>query len=133
MGSFSDYLENKLLDHVFKTAEYSQPTNLYIALCKSTIDDADTGSTLPGEVSGGSYARKKCNTWDAAAGGAVENTGAITFAQATADWGVVTDFAIVDKTTGGNVIGYGKLNTTKNIQSGDTASFAAGALDVTLA
>jgi len=132
MGSFSDYLENELLDHVFKTGSYSVPTNLYVALCKSTIEDDDTGSTLPSEVSGGSYVRKKCNTWDAASAGATENTQTVTFAQATADWGVVTDFAICDKTTAGNVIAYGKLNTTKNIQSGDTASFATGDIDITL-
>jgi len=94
MGSFSDYLELELLDHVFKTGAYTQPSNLYIALCKSTVEEDDTGSTLPTEVSGGSYARKGCNTWDLAAAGATENTQPVTFAQATADWGVVTDFAI---------------------------------------
>ena len=132
MGSFSDYLENELLDHAFKTGAYTQPTNLYIALAKSTITDAHTGTTIPSEVSGGSYARKVCNTWDAAAAGAIENSQPVTFAQATADWGVVTDFAIVDKTTLGNILAYGKLNTTKNIQSGDTAAFATGDLDITL-
>jgi len=132
MGSFSDYLENKVLDHVFKTATYTQPANLYVALLKSTPDDADTGSTLPGEVSGGSYARKGCNTWDAGASGATENTGAITFAQATADWGVVTHFAVVTHSSTGQVVGWSDLNTTKNVQSGDTAQFAAGELDVTL-
>ena len=132
MGSFSDYMENKVLDHVFRTATYTYPANIYVALLKSTPDDADTGSTLPGEVSGGSYARKGCNTWDGAAGGATENTGAITFAQATADWGVVTHFAVVTHSSTGQVIGWGALNTTKNVQSGDTAQFAAGELDITL-
>jgi len=132
MGSFSNYLENEVLDHVFKTGEYSVPTNLYVALLTSTPDDEDTGSTLPGEVSGGSYARKQCNTYDAASGGAVANTGAVTFDQATADWGLVTHFAICDKTTAGNVIAWGALTVSKNIQSGDTASFAAGDIDITL-
>jgi hypothetical protein len=118
---------------VFKNGSLSQPTNIYIALCKSTIADDDTGSTLPGEVSGGAYARKVCNTWDAASGGATENTGAITFEQATADWGTVTDFAIVDHLTTGNVLGYGKLTQSKTVSSGDTASFAAGDIDVSLA
>jgi len=49
MGSFSDFLENELLDHVFKTGAYTAPTNIYVALCTSTPDDADTGSTFPGE------------------------------------------------------------------------------------
>ena len=132
MGSFSDYLENELLDHVFKPGAYTAATNLYVALLKSTPDDADTGSTLPGEISAGAYVRKGCNTWDAASSGATENTQPCTFAQATADWGVVNHFAVCDKTTAGNVIGWGALSVTKNIQSGDTARFATGDLDVTL-
>lgn len=132
MGSFSNYLENELLDHVFKTGDYSSPTNLYIALCTSTPDDADTGSTLPGELSGGAYVRAKCNTWDAAAAGATENSQTVTFAQATADLGTVTHFAICDATTAGNVIGWGSLSASRVISSGDTASFATGDLDVTL-
>ena len=123
MGSFSDYLELELLDHVFLTGSYSQPSNIYIALCKSTVEEDDTGSTLPSEVSGGSYARKSCASWDTASAGSTKNGVAITFAQATADWGTVTDFAIVDASTAGNMLAYGKLGASKSIASGDTAVF----------
>jgi len=134
MGSFSDYLENELLDHVFKTGAYTQPTNIFVALLNTTPTDADTGTTLntSKEVSGGSYARVTCNTWDAAASGATENTGAIEFAEATADWGTVTHFAICDHATTGNMLGWGALTVSKDIGTGDTASFAAGDFDVTL-
>lgn len=132
MGSFSDYLENAILDHVFKTTTYAVPTNIYIALCLSTVEEDDTGSTLPSEASGGSYARKVMDTWDAASGGATENTNVITFAEATALWGTITDFAIVDHLTTGKLLGYGKLTTSKGIGTGDTAKFATGDIDVTL-
>jgi len=132
MGSFSDYLEDELLDHVFMTGEYTQPTHLYIALCTTTIEDDDTGDTLPGEASGGSYARKVCDTWDASSSGAIANTGAVTFAQATAAWGLITDFAIIDASTSGNMIAYGKLTTSKQVDSGDTLNFPIGDIDITL-
>ena len=132
MGSFSDFLENELLDHVFKTGVYTPEANLYIALCTSTPDDADTGSTLPGELSGGGYVRIQCNTWDEAAAGATENSQTFTFAQATTDQGTVTHFAICDKTTLGNCLGWGALSASRVISSGDTASFATGDLDITL-
>lgn len=126
MGSFSDYLENELLDHVFKVGTWSPPTNLYIALCKSTIADDDTGSSLPTEVSGGSYARKVANSWVTAAAGATSNAAVLSFVEATAVWGTVTDFAIVDSGSGGNMLAYGKLTTPKKIGTGDTAKFATG-------
>lgn len=135
MGSFSDYLELELLDHVFKVGAYSVPTNLYIALCKSTIEEDDTGSTLPNEVANsGAYARTVCNNWSAAAAGATANSAAITFQEATANWGTVTDFGIVDSGTygQGNLLAYGKLTTAKKIGTGDTAKFATGDIDVTL-
>ena len=134
MGSFSDFLENELLDHVFKVGAYTPATNLFVALLNTTPDDADTGTTLntAHEVSGGSYARVTCDTWDAASSGATANTGAITFAEATADWGTVTHFAVCDHDTTGNMLGWGALTTPKAIGTGDTASFAAGDLDVTL-
>lgn len=130
--SFSDFLELELLDHIFLTGSYGQPSNIYVALCKSTIQDDDTGSTLPSEASGGSYARKSCATWDTASAGSTKNGVAVTFAQATADWGTVTDFAIVDAITGGNMLAYGKLGASKSISSGDTAKFATADLKITL-
>lgn len=128
MAGFSDYLENKLLDHTFKTASFTQPTNLYVALFTAAPSDSGGGT----EVSGTSYARTVCNTWDAASGGAIANTGAVTFPTAGGSWGTVTHFGIFDASSAGNLIAWGALATSKTIGSGDTASFAAGDLDITL-
>jgi hypothetical protein len=134
MGSFSDWLENSLLDHAFKGTSMSQPTSLFIALCLSTIEEDDTGATLPSEVSGGAYVRTECSTWDAASAGATENSQVVTFPEATAVWGTITDFAIVDSGTAaqGNCFGFGKVTTSKRIATGDTAKFATGDIDITL-
>jgi hypothetical protein len=135
-GSFSDYWENVILDHVFKTSAHTAATNIYIALCTTAPTDATTGSGLSAvEVATSfGYSRQLCNTWDAAAGGATENTQSETFAQATSDWGSVTHFALVDAAgeSAGNMLAWGSLAVLKNIQSGDTAKFAAGDIDVVL-
>ena len=127
-GSFGDALENKMLDHLLKTTPFAVPTDIYIELY--TVAPTDAGGGTP--ASGGSYARKVCNTWDAAAGGATANTGAITFAQATGDWGTILAFALFDAITGGNFLAWADLTVNKDILNGDTAEFAAGELDVTL-
>lgn len=126
--SFSDYLENELLDHVFKVGSFTVPTNLYVALYTAAPSDAGGGT----EVSGGSYARVNHNSWDVAAGGATENTGTVTFATATANWGTVTHVGIHDDLTAGNLIAWAALSASKSVDSGDTASFADGTLDITL-
>lgn len=137
MGSFSDYLENALINHVFATAgvhhTYARPTK-YIALCTVAVTDSMTGSTIT-EPTTDSYARKICQTWDVASGtgGDTENTVEITFATATASWGTILDFAICDALTTGNVLAYGTLTVSKSVAQGDTPKFAVGDLDVTLA
>jgi len=133
MGSFSDYLENQLLDHVWSAAVYTPPVTLYVGL--STTDPLDDGSGIT-EPSGGAYARvavtNNATNWPAAVGGAKANGVAIQFPTATASWGVIGWFFISDAASGGNMIGHAALTTSKTIDSGDTASFAIGDLDVTL-
>lgn len=128
-GAKSDYLENKILDHVLGTAAYTAPTP-YLALF--TSDPGETGN-LSGEVSGGGYARVAISgKMSAASGGTSSNSSALTFPTATADWGTITHAAIVDSGTvgAGNVLYYMALTTTKTILNGDTAQFAAGALSI---
>lgn len=129
--SKSNYLENKLLDHVFGATSYSAPATLYIALYTSDPTDADSGT----EVSGGSYARQavtnNTTNWPAASGGSKSNANAIVFPAATAAWGTVTHVGIRDALTGGNLLYSGALGTPKTVNNGDVFSFAAGQLTIT--
>lgn len=133
MGSFTDYLEDKLLDHVFGKTAYTAPTTQYIALSTTTIADDGTNMTEP---AAGAYARvsvtNNTTNWPNSSGGAKANGVAFTFPTATLSWGTVIDFAIMDDPTAGNMLAYGTLNTSKTIDPGDTASFAIGDLDITL-
>ena len=136
-GSFSDFLELELLDQVFGASAYTAPTTTYVGLWTSALTDASTGATS-GEVSGGSYVRvnfanDKTN-WGDAASGAITNDVALTFAQATADWGTVSYVAVLDTSTAGtgNVLCWADLTVAKAVGTNDTAEFAVGDFDVTL-
>ncbi len=127
MGSLSDYTENALLDHLTGETSYTQPTNLYVAL--STADPLDSGSGLT-EPSGNGYARELINNWDSASSRTIQNTDIISFTEATGSWGVLTHFAILDNSSGGNMIAHGSLSISQTIADGDNASFQAGDIDV---
>ena len=134
MGSFSDFLELEVLDHVFGAAAYTAPATLYVALYTVTPTDASASGT---EVTGGSYARvavtNNATNFPAAAAGAKSNGTAITFPAPTANWGVIVAFAIYDAATVGNEITWGAITPNKTVNSGDPApSFAVGDLDITL-
>lgn len=133
MGSFSDYLENKLLDHVFGNTAYTAAATLYAAL--STADPTDSGGGIAEPV-GNAYARvaitNNTTNWPNASAGSKANGTAVTFPTASGSWGTITHFAIFDASSSGNMIGYGTLTASKVIGNGDTASFAISALTITL-
>jgi len=130
MGSFSDYLESELLDHLFGKGSYTPPT-IYVAL--STANPLDDGSGLA-EPSGNNYARVQtaATDWNAASSGFIDNAAVIGFNEATGNWGNITHFALMDAASGGNLLVHGALSTSKSIGTGDTAEFAAGDLGVSL-
>jgi len=128
-GTLSTALSNKLLDHIFKTTEYTVPTNIYLGLYSVAPTKAGGGT----EITGNGYARVVMNSWDAAASGATENTNAITFAAATgSDWAEAVAYGLFDAITAGNFLGFGDLTTAKTITVGDVAESAAGEIDITI-
>ena len=139
MSAASDYLENKVLDHVLKVAAYTQPSVLYVALFNNTSGNAATNleaATLTDETSttGTAYARQAV-TFAAASGGTSATNATITFPTATASWGTITHVAITDNATkgSGNVLFWGAVTTSKTIDSGDTFQITSGNLTVSLA
>lgn len=130
MGSFSDYTENKFLDHIVGKTSFTMPT-VYVGL--STADPLDDASGLAEPVGNG-YARVATTgaTWEAASGGANQNTAAITFAVATGAWGTITHFALFDALTVGNMLAHGELGASQAITTNQIPRFATGTLDITL-
>ena len=136
MSAASNYLENKVLDHVLRNTAYTQPSGLYVGLFKNNALTNLENGTLSDEVStsGTAYARKAI-TFGAASSGSSTNSATVTFDAATADWGTITAIGIMDGSTVGsnNVLFYGNLTTAKLIENGDTLQFVTNNVTVSLA
>jgi hypothetical protein len=139
MSAASNYLENKVLDHVLRNTAYTQPSGLYIALFNNTSGNALANleaGTLTDETStsGTAYSRKAI-TFAAASSGTAASSATVTFDAATASWGTVTHVAIMDGATAGagNVLFYGALTASKAVASGDTFQISSGNMTVSLA
>ena len=81
-------------------------------------------------MSGGSYARQTIAF--TVTGNQASNTAAVEFPTATASWGTVTYAAVYDAVSGGNLMAYGALTTSKTIASGDVLRIPAGDFDINL-
>ena len=130
MAGFSDYLEDKVLDHVFGGNAYTAPSTLYVALY--TVAPSDTGGGT--EVSGGAYARQTA-TFSVSGTNptTASNTAAIEYPTATANYGTVVAVGVFDAASSGNLLAYANLSTSKVVSSGDIFRFNTGDLDITLA
>ena len=124
----SDYLENKVLDHVLGTTSYTMPTTVYVGLSTGSFADDNSGT----ELTGGSYARQSI-AFDAAASGTTDNTSAVDFPVATANWGTVSHFGLFDASSGGNLLVHGAFASSKTVETGDVLRIGAGELDITAA
>lgn len=154
MAAMTDFMENKLIDWFFRgqaigitgasAAAGTGPTSLYVGLFTAAPSDTGGGT----EVTGGSYARvtvaSSLANWagtQAAASttassgntGTTSNNGTITFPAPSANWGTVTHMGVFDASSGGNLLIWGALTTSKTVNNGDAApSFSAAAFSFQL-
>ena len=147
MAQASNYLENKLIDHLVRSGTFAKPAALFVALLTAAPTDAGGGT----EVTGGGYARVALppadTNWTATQGGisgastgtsgATSNAVVVTFPAPTADWGTaaapVTHFGLYDAATAGNLLVFAPLTTAREILAGDPAArFQSGALQITV-
>ena len=141
MAHMSGFLENKLIDQIFRGQAYTFPTTLYVGLLTATPSDTGGGT----EVTGNNYGRASvaaslanfagtqgAGTTVASSGatGTTSNNAPITFATPSGSWGTVTSFGIYDAVSGGNLLFYGSLSISKTINSGDTVTFPAASLSI---
>lgn len=126
MSAKTNYLEDKIIDHVLNNTAYTSPTTVYVSL--HTADPGEAGS-LAAEVAGGSYARQAA-AFSASAGGSTANPGAITFPTATVGWGTITHFGICDAVSAGNMLYYGPLTAARTVLLGDVFEFATGGITI---
>lgn len=144
MAALSNYLENKLVDQLFRGQAYTFPTTLYVGLLTSAPSDSGGGT----EVSGGSYARlavtcslanwagtQAANSTSASSGtsGTTSNNNALAWADPTGDWGTISHFGIYDASSGGNLLVYGAMTTARLVANGDSApTIPVSQLQITL-
>tara|TARA_R100000406_G_scaffold77206_1_gene57832 strand:+ start:679 stop:1059 length:381 start_codon:yes stop_codon:yes gene_type:complete len=124
--AFTDYLENKLVAHTFSNTAFTSPSSVFVALYTVAPTDSTTGT----EVSGGGYARQSASF--TTTGNAATNASAIEYPTATGNYGTVVATALLDASSGGNMLAYATLSASKTISTGDVFRIPAGDLDITL-
>ncbi|MFP1646544.1 phage tail fiber protein [Pontitalea aquivivens] len=126
MSSFSDYLENALLNHVFRNTALSAPPAVYMALFTASPSDAGGGT----EVAAAGYARQAVS-FGAPVGGAIANTAAVAFTATGTAFGTIVAVGFFDALSGGNMLAWDDIASAA-IGPSDTIEFPVGDIDITL-
>ena len=121
-----DVVSDAALDHMLKTATWTAPTNIYVALFDG--EPGNGGS----ELAGSGYARVQHETWHAAEDGEATNDGVVEFPEATGDWSEADWFALFDAATDGTRLARGPLYSPKTVESGDAAKFGDATLTIAI-
>jgi len=124
--SLTNTFETTTLTWLLTANSATRPTAWYIGLFTAAPNDTGGGT----EVSGTGYVREAVTF--TVTGDTASNSAAVEWPVAGGSWGTITDLAIFDAVTAGNMIGYATLTSAKTIATGDVFRIPLGDLDVTL-
>jgi hypothetical protein len=127
MAGKSDYLEDKILNHVLRNTAYTQPATVYAGLFTAAPSDTGGGT----EVSGNSYARTAITFGAPSPSGTTTNSADVTFPTPSGSWGACTHFGVFDAASAGNLLYWAALSQTETPLSGNIVKFLASSLTIT--
>ena len=134
MSQASNHLEELALNWIFTTGTATRPTAWHVGLYTSNPADDNSGTELTIGTNG--YTRESATFSAATTDGtkhSVKNSADITFGPANGgNWGLITHVAVHDASTGGNMLAYAQLDTSKTVSDGDTFVIQANNLTISL-
>jgi hypothetical protein len=126
-GSFSDYAESKIVNHILGAQPWNPLTYLYFGYMVGQPSEAGQGA----EPNGGGYERtavdNNTTNFPIANTQIKQNGTEILFAEATANHGTVVAIGVWDNQTGGNMLAYMPLVTPIAVAAGDQMKVPVGA------
>lgn len=135
MGTTTDYLETRLLDHASGQAAYTHPAQLYVGLILNSGLPQKNGTHT--EVTGGGtpYARLAVNFTAAVAGvdgATADNTALLSWTPSGENWGDIGAIGLFDAVSAGNLLWFSNLTAVETLNDGDTLELPIGIIDLKL-
>src|ERR1700677_2250922 len=123
----STYASNTTLNSFLRNVPYTPPITVWLAL----FTTAPTVSGGGVEVLGNGYGRQMI-AFTIPSNGSCSNTAAIVFPVAiVADWTTIVAFGVYDASSGGNLLYFANLSTSRYVAIGDQMVFPVGQLIAT--
>ena len=139
MSAASNYTENNVIDALLRGVAFPLPAKTYVSLHTANPGEAGGNEVTTGAFP--AYVRREAEVggaigsgWSAPSDGVSQNAKQLTYPGFDGASPVtVTHWAVYDASTGGNMLFYAPLQTSRQLQSGDVFVFDINALTVTMA
>lgn len=128
MTDFSDYSEDKILNVLFRGQSHTGAATVYAALFTASPTDAGGGT----ECAYSGYTRESI-AFGAPSGGAIANSGTVTFDAVAGSSQTVVAIAIFDASSGGNMLAWKTLSSSITYNVGDIPIISASGVTITAA
>lgn len=122
----STYISDALLDATINGGTFPTVATSYLALYSVAPGPGGGGTQLTGS----NYSR--INVAYTVTTGVASNTSAVSFPTATGNWVTAVAWGIFDAATGGNLLYYGSLAPAQTVMNGNTMTFDAGNISITV-
>lgn len=126
----TEHFLNRVMGNVFGSqTSPALPTEYFIGLSSS---DPGTSVREP-STNGTGYARVSLKgKLSAPNGGSVNNMEALSFPESITNWGTMLYYVVYDAATGGNLLFYGPLSSSRTVEPNTVISIKANELVLTL-
>ena len=117
-------VRNGIINHLLRSSSFGKPNPFALALFTTTSGADGTGGVevvgpTPSNYSRRTYGANDSNWSDPTGYGYTANTTQIAYGAPQDDWGTITAVALMDASSGGNVIAVYELPNAKTISNGD--------------
>lgn len=128
MAGKTDYLEDRILNHILRGTASTAPTTVYLGLLSVTPSDSAAGT----ELTGNAYARQPITFGAPSPSGTCANSAAVSFPAATPSaWSTAVATAIYDAASGGNMLYWAPLSPSQTVGINGVLTFPIGQIVVT--
>lgn len=126
------YFLNQVMGNLFHTKESpSLPAEYYIGL-SATAPTTDGGCSGEPASEGTGYSRVKLDSLSEPEKGVIKNEAPISFNESLTSWGTMLYYIVYDAETGGNLLFFGNLSISRNVEPSTIITIKTGELSIAL-